>query len=198
MHRFFGFLRRIFRGEDVLLISQASEEWERQFAAHSWDRLQEGQANTVEIARRILADARTKGDRIRVLDIGCGNGGLARLIAHSVDYTGIDVAPSAIASAREVAPEGTFIIGDATHPPQDLGVFDVLVFNEVLYYMNPSMLLPRYKGYGNSHARVYVSVVRFWRSWFLWRRIALQLRLTERAVVSDATHRWDIAAGHFL
>lgn len=197
MNRSLKFLGRIFRGEDILLVPQASEEWENQFAAHAWDRLQEGQANTAEIARHILADARTKGDRIRVLDVGCGNGGLARLIAHMVDYTGIDVAPSAIASAREVAPEGTFIIGDATHPPQNLGVFDVLVFNEVLYYMNPSMLLPRYKGYANSRARVYVSVVRFWRSWFLWRRIALQLRLTELAVVSDATHRWDIAIGTY-
>lgn len=198
LKRFSGFFARILRGEDIVLVPQTKERWERQFATGRWNRLQEGQANTAEIARLILEYARTKSGRIRVLDVGCGNGGLARLIASATDYTGIDIAESAIAPARTATPQGTFFVGDAEHPREDIGTFDVLVFNELLYYLDPRTVLPRYRIHANSGAQVYISMVSFWRSWFLWRRIKRVIRLPRSFRVGNGKrNEWDIAIGFF-
>lgn len=197
--RFSNFVSRLLLGEDVVLVQQTKEQWERQFADGTWDRLKEGQPNTIELARLISEYASTRKTPVRVLDVGCGNGGLARLIADTVDYTGIDIATLAIASAREVAPRGTFIACDATSPPENLGVFNAIVFNELLYYLDPRIVLPRYRGLADSDAQIYISVVRFWRSWFIWRRIRTVLHIERSMSVRHpiSGQCWDIATGHF-
>lgn len=197
--RIFGFMRRVLRGEDVVLVSQTKEQWEHQFADGKWDRLQTGQANTIKLADLIVNYADTKVEQMRVLDVGCGNGGLARLIADTVDYTGIDISTLAIASAREVAPHGTFIAGDAMNPDKNLGVFDVIVFNELLYYLDPRIIVPRYRIHMNPGALIYISIVRFWRSWFIWRRIRSVLHIEHSVTVRHPIlgQCWDIATGHF-
>ena len=198
--RLLGFLRRLFLGEDVVLVRQTKEQWERQFAAGTWDRLQEGQANTVEVARLISDCAHTKGGNIRVLDVGCGNGGLARLLSPepSIAYTGIDISETALVAARVVAPNGTFIVADAEQPPLNLGIFDILVFNEVLYYMNPNRVLQRYRTYAAPNAHVFVSVMRFWRTPFIFYRMRHYLRIEKRLRVADSSNQWDIVVGHFI
>lgn len=197
--RIYGFVRRFLRGEDIVLVSQTKEQWERQFAAGTWERLKEGQPNTIELARLISEYANTNDRRIRVLDVGCGNGGLARLIADTVDYTGIDISTLAIASAHKVAPHGTFIAGDAMNPDKNLGVFDAIVFNELLYYLDPRILLPRYRIHADFNTLIYISVVRFWRSWFIWRRIRSVLHIERSITIGHpiSGQCWDIATGHF-
>lgn len=197
--RIFGFLRRFLSGEDVILVRQTKEQWEQQFAEGAWNRLQEGQPNTIELARLIRDCANAKNRRIRVLDVGCGNGGLARLIADTVDYTGIDISASAVASARKLAPQGTFIAGDAMNPDTHLGVFDVIVFSELLYYLDPRIIVPRYRVHMNPGASIYISVVRFWRSWFIWRRIRSVLHIEHPISVRHpiSWQYWDIATGRF-
>lgn len=179
---------------------QTKEQWERQFAAGTWDRLQDGQPNTAELARLIFEYAGTRGKPIRVLDVGCGNGGLARLLGEDsgIAYTGIDISETALAAARMVAPKAHFIAADAEQPPPNIGAFDVLVFNEVLYYMNPDRVLPRYRRYATADARVFISMVRFWRTPFIFHRMRRYLRIDTRCRVTDRSHTWDIADGHFI
>lgn len=195
--RIFGFLRRLLFGEDVTLVRRTKEQWERQFAAGTWDRLQEGQPNTIKLARLIRDYANAKNRRIRVLDVGCGNGGLARIIADTVDYTGVDISTSAIASARKFAPHGTFIAGDAMNPDTNLGVFDAIVFSELLYYLDPRIIVPRYRIHMNPGAPMYISIARFWRSWFIWRRIRSMLHIERPETVRHpiSGQCWDIAIG---
>jgi len=54
----------------------------------------------------------------KVLDIGCGQGILARKLPKSVDYLGIDLSPSLIAKAIQLQPwrKGRFILQDAAQP----------------------------------------------------------------------------------
>lgn len=197
--RFSNFVSRLLLGEDVVLVQQTKEQWERQFRDGTWDRLQERQPNTIELARLISEYARTRETPIRVLDVGCGNGGLARLIADTVDYTGVDISTFAVASARKVAPRGTFFVMDAAYPREDLGTFDILVFSELLYYLDPRIILPRYRIHINPGAPVYISIVRFWRSWFVWRRIRSVLHVERSMSVRHpiSGQCWDIATGHF-
>lgn len=54
----------------------------------------------------------------RVLDLGCGQGILARRLPETVRYTGVDAAPSLIAYARQYDrnPRHTYIVADAALP----------------------------------------------------------------------------------
>lgn len=54
----------------------------------------------------------------RVVDVGCGEGRLARdLMALGYDVVGIDASPTLIAAAREADPEGRYVIADAAALP---------------------------------------------------------------------------------
>jgi 2-polyprenyl-6-hydroxyphenyl methylase/3-demethylubiquinone-9 3-methyltransferase len=72
----------------------------------------------------------------RVLDVGCGTGLLrARLEGTGVgDYVGVDLSPTAVETAeRRHLARARFVVGDAA--TLDLGRFDVVVLNEMLYYI---------------------------------------------------------------
>lgn len=201
MHRFFRLLGRIVHGEDILLVSQDKGQWDHQFSSGTWDRLLRDQPNTTLIAKRIRERARAKDGKARVLDVGCGNGGLAVLLAEdpNIDYVGIDIAASAIAAAQGVAPQGVFIEADAAQPPRDLGVFDILVFNEVLYYLDPKTVLPNYRLCAGLGTEVHISIVRSWRSLLLWRRIRRFVLISKFITITGYDkNRWDIATGTFI
>lgn len=71
---------------------------------------------------------------VSLLDVGCGFGGLldhlrARGIA--TDYTGIDVVPDMIETARARHPKARFILGDVL-AANDLGQYDYVVCNGIL------------------------------------------------------------------
>ena len=62
------------------------------------------------------------------LELGCGEGRVVRdlqELGHRV--TGIDSAPSLVAAALELDPEGTYLVADASALPFDDGSFDLVV-----------------------------------------------------------------------
>jgi 2-polyprenyl-6-hydroxyphenyl methylase/3-demethylubiquinone-9 3-methyltransferase len=80
--------------------------------------------------------------RVRVLDLGCGNGALTAKIHHAgKDVTGVDFTPSGIERARQSNPGVDFVIHDLNEPlPESLrGRFDVVVSAEVIEHL----FLPR-------------------------------------------------------
>jgi SAM-dependent methyltransferase len=79
----------------------------------------------------------------RVLDAGCGEGYLARVLAAcGARVTGIDISPRLVEQAREKSPDGAiaYRVADLSHPQPELaGSFDVvasyLVLNDVPDYL---------------------------------------------------------------
>lgn len=70
------------------------------------------------------------------LEIGCGNGELARRISlRCGEYAGIDAVEAALAAARRAVPKGRFERGFL---PCDLpgGAHDLVVVSEVLYFLD--------------------------------------------------------------
>lgn len=64
----------------------------------------------------------------RALEIGCGEGRVSRdLRSRGYDVTGLDVAPTLVDAARDVDPDGAYVLGDAAALPFDDGRFDLLV-----------------------------------------------------------------------
>jgi 2-polyprenyl-3-methyl-5-hydroxy-6-metoxy-1,4-benzoquinol methylase len=81
---------------------------------------------------------------VRVLDIGCSGGSLAGAIDGLSHYTGTDVSDYAVAHAKRAAPFPSrgrggatieFIAADLRDFPLNERRWDVIVFNEVLYYL---------------------------------------------------------------
>lgn len=199
MDKLLRLIVRVLQGRDIILVSQTKAQWNRQFADGKWDRLEEGQANTMELARHILELAHLKG-HLRVLDVGCGNGGLARCLTDDsrITYTGIDISDVALAAARKNGPRGHYVLADAGHPPPSLGVFDILVFNEVLFYIRPDEALAAYESHASVNALVLVSVIRSWRTPLLFRRIGRRITSRKRWSVADGEHVWDLMRGYYL
>ena len=87
----------------------------------------------------------------RVLDVGCGTGSLAVLLAeHGYDVVGVDLAPRMVERARHKAQvhevEMDLLVGDAADPPVE-GVFDVVLARHVVWALaDPASVLERWLG----------------------------------------------------
>lgn len=62
---------------------------------------------------------RLLGKMDSLLDLGCGQGVLARQLPEGVTYCGVDLSKELIASAKKMTKKGQFIIGDVS---QDIGI----------------------------------------------------------------------------
>jgi ubiquinone/menaquinone biosynthesis C-methylase UbiE len=87
-------------------------------------------------------------DGADVLDVGCGTGSLALLLAeqgHTV--TGVDLSPNMVEHARrKLAGRGTVLLGDAAAPPVG-GRFDVVLCRHLLWTLpDPAAALRRWVG----------------------------------------------------
>ena len=65
-----------------------------------------------------------------VLDVGCGTGHIASVLADlapQIKYTGIDVASAAVAGARRAGRPGEYLVGDTAALPFDAASFDAVI-----------------------------------------------------------------------
>jgi 2-polyprenyl-3-methyl-5-hydroxy-6-metoxy-1,4-benzoquinol methylase len=108
--------------------------WDASYAAGGWDFM----GALVEAPRYavLIGYMQYLHSRPSVLDVGCGTGLLrARIGDLPLErFVGIDPSVTAIAVAQSYKDEKTeFKVGSA--PVKELGTFDVVVCNEMLYYL---------------------------------------------------------------
>lgn len=94
-----------------------------------------------ELLRCIPSHAR------RALDVGCGDGLLARAIAgQGLDVVGIDVSAGMIALARARTPHDLRIeyrVGDVMTAPLSAGAFDLVVTVNMVHHLPLASIVPR-------------------------------------------------------
>jgi SAM-dependent methyltransferase len=81
--------------------------------------------------------------RGRTLVPGCGHGHeVALAVAHGLDATGLDIAPTGVAAARTLYPQiaERFVVGDLFNPPPEMrGAFDVVLEHTCMSGLHPSL-----------------------------------------------------------
>jgi 2-polyprenyl-3-methyl-5-hydroxy-6-metoxy-1,4-benzoquinol methylase len=173
-------------------IDQAT--WDREYAAGEWSKL--GKLDEMPRYALVSGYIRTIGATASVLDVGCGEGNLSRWLFESGNrrYMGVDVSRIAILEARaHSSNEAQFEVADAaTFDPGEQ--FDVIVLNEVLYYMaEPEAVLARYESFLAPGGVLIISMYRVPESLCAWRRCAPQLEVLDSVLLRGSkSTEWNI------
>ncbi len=174
--------------------------WNRSYAEGHWDFLDSLQQRPRHYV--IAGMLRALGeDASRVLDVGCGTGALtAHLPGNVCDYVGLDVSSEAVRICDEKfgpSTAHTFVASAfEAYVPQE--PFDVIVFNEMLYYY-PVRRIPdvigRARGLLAPGGSIVVSVhERSLKKRPVWKRLRTTLTPAEamRAVDEETGRTWRI------
>lgn len=162
------------------------------YASGGWDKLRD----MAELGRYAVIGAYCAHLGARsVLDVGCGEGLLAESLPAAVlkGYVGVDFSPVAIAKAEAKAlPGARFLVGDAQSYEPDRR-FDVIVFNEVLYYLErPGRAVARLGEWLEPDGRFVVSIFRNGADW-AWRKIEPVCDCVDSVTVTHGSGlTWDL------
>ena len=166
--------------------------WDQEFASGKWDYL----GGLPEMARYavIAGYAALLPRHASVLDVGCGAGLLQPWLARAgcSDYLGIDLSATAIAAAQPgdgisyaTADAATFT---SARP------FDIVVFNEMLYYMaDPAAVLRRYAEF---LAPGGASIISLWdcdHSRQIWRGCTEMVELLDTTKIDHDGTAWQVS-----
>jgi 2-polyprenyl-3-methyl-5-hydroxy-6-metoxy-1,4-benzoquinol methylase len=173
-------------------IDQAT--WDREYAAGEWSKL--GKLDEMPRYALVSGYIRTIGATASVLDVGCGEGNLSHWLSESGNrrYMGVDVSRIAILEARaRSSNDARFEVADAaTFDPGEQ--FDIIVLNEVLYYMpEPEAVLERYASFLAPGGVLIISMYRVPESLCAWRRCAPQLEVLDSVLLRGSkSTEWNI------
>lgn len=97
----------------------------------------------LKLAQPADADKIRKREKIRLLDLGCGNGRLFNFLKHesNIKYFGIDNNRSLLQIAKKNHPDGTFRYGDALALPFRAASFDTVWCIAVLHHIPAELQL---------------------------------------------------------
>lgn len=132
----------------------------------------------------------------RVLDVGCGEGILLERLGDTYsEFVGIDISDVALRRARErIHERAIFLKEDVENPSSAVaGKFDVIVFNEVLYYCaDPLGTMRKYERYLNYQGIFIVSIHCRWKHFFIWKKFENVYPILDRVVIKHRTTSWRI------
>ena len=170
--------------------------WNQEYDSGNWDYL----GTTREFARYsvIAGYCRHLKPGARVLDVGCGAGVLARWLsgASISSYFGVDLSEVAIEQARKAnLGAAQFALADAsTFTPSQQ--FDVIVFNEMLYYLDkPEEHVRRFARALAPDGLLIVSIFYHDDGIRAWNRLKTAFDELDRVRITHAQTRfkWDVA-----
>lgn len=172
----------------------ARSDWEAAYAAGEWERLRDvGQLAHYSQIVGYCAYFKPGG---AILDIACGEGLLQekmRPYGYRL-YLGIDIADEAVRRASRNSDDRTqFLRADAAdfeHGER----FDVIIFNECLYYFSdPIGLLKRYEGFLRDEGMFIVSMRDVDRTARLWSMLRPRYRCEDGVeIVHDRGKSWTV------
>ena len=134
--------------------------------------------------------------RPRVLDVGCGSGRLAALLAGGplTEYLGVDLSREGLRRAGALGlPAARFVHGDFESWRPD-GQWDLIVFNETVgYARDPGRVAAAFARSLAAGGALVVSYFRAGHHLAIWRRLAARFQVTREETVANARGQtWDV------
>jgi 2-polyprenyl-3-methyl-5-hydroxy-6-metoxy-1,4-benzoquinol methylase len=137
--------------------------------------------------------------RPRILDVGCGDGVLRGHFAgvSFEEYVGLDISSVAVQKAdAKQFPNTTFLVADFDKT-SSLGAFDIVVFNESIYYApDPLQTFISYRALLRPRGAIIVSIHDTGlRTAAMWRRFERFHASTYSTLLSNERNQtWDVRA----
>ena len=170
--------------------------WEQQYKDGTWNYLfsEDEAAHYFSICEQIEKHAVS----VSILDIGCGNGVLYDYLQNKFDdrllYNGVDISGNAIESARKKFPSSVFNKADYDNAAV-AGKYDVVVFNETLYYFTKPMktVVKAFSENLKNGGVLVISMCEDVKHNGIWDRIKTEYRvLAEETVENKKGQKWTI------
>lgn len=134
-----------------------------------------------------------------VLDLGCGVGTMRKYLSSTIRYIGVDTSEVALSQARHLS--GGVFVCDAIELYSPHELFDVILFNECLYYLkDPLAIIHRYSRFLKDNGILLASVYKpnpSHRSYGLLRSLTKELQkmsecVHSQIIVSPENMRWTL------
>jgi 2-polyprenyl-3-methyl-5-hydroxy-6-metoxy-1,4-benzoquinol methylase len=186
--------RKVFSLLPISYLKVTKDTWDKEYREGRWEYL-----NTQEQHSRYSTIARCIQRRLpggSILDIACGEGILLNCLDSSQysEYMGIDFSEAVIAKARlRQYPKASFLQADAMLFQPDRK-FDVIIFNECLYYFKkPMSLLRHYEAFLTPDGFFIVSMYSTRGTGKIWKKIsALYITIEETALSHKSGAAWQV------
>jgi len=175
-------IKRIIKKHNVI----AENEWEHQYVSGRWEYLNE----LKELARYslIIGYLNFFKPSGAILDVGCGEGLLfERMCSCSyTQYVGIDISETAINKAIKKKNEKSSFLKTGLENYSTNIMFDVIIFNEVLYYLeDPMRILKHYKTFLKDDGIFIISMYNTRKNIQLWKKIDSVYMLQDETKISN-------------
>lgn len=182
-----------FKSRRPLIDGADQQSSDKIYARGGWDDL----ADAPQLGRySIIAGYCAHLGAKAVLDVGCGEGLLAQRLSRPPleAYYGVDISQLAIQRAREAGiANARFEVGEArTYAPDRR--FDVIVFNEMLYYLDdPKGVVAAHCAFLEPGGAFVVSIHKSPRHQWVWRDLAAVSDVTDAVAVQHGSgNTWDV------
>lgn len=150
---------------------------------------------------RYLCDHVPLKEHDRILDIGCGNGRLLKMIANKIkiEAFGIDVSEEMIKAAREENREIIFCVSEADKTPYEDGFFDAItVCCAFHHFADPEAFLKEAHRILKPQGKIYIAdptapgIIRHIENFYFTRLKTGDVRIYNRAEMKDLFDRANI------
>ncbi len=142
---------------------QSEKKWDQEWSAGSWDYMEkvliERSKNAIigSVFIPMYASANST-----ILDIGCGEGAISDFISdyQKNTYVGVDLSKEAIRIARSKRPHTTGVrfVHASVYDFMPRHHFDVIIFSDVLYYVDSEVIIKKYAEYLNPNGIMIISI----------------------------------------
>jgi SAM-dependent methyltransferase len=175
--------------------SRSPQDWTRQYEDGAWAYLGDLSERT---RYSVMAGYLTELEPCRILDVGCGEGLLARTIRHLPfeAYVGLDWSLAPVAAARTAFVEDrrfTFKVADAeTYRPDTAA--DAVIFSECLNYLsNPLGIIEHYSNWIGANGFMIISLFQSPRANKSWKLMSPISDVVDSVSITHHTgKRWTI------
>lgn len=140
---------------------QSEKQWDKEWKSGAWTYLEKiaVERSRIAIIGGVLIPMYTGGNS-SVLDIGCGEGAISDFLSpiQRSRYVGVDISKEAISVAKASRGAPRKFVHAAAHLFSPMHKFDVIIFSDMLYYVEHEKILKQYDSYLNPNGIVIISI----------------------------------------